>query len=203
MTFEEMEAVVYKDKPEFGKIIETHGNETLFSYWQKNYITPKSEYGDRSTEIVDTIACIAEERLGERGHAFVEEYLKKNSFVSTTDHHHLLCHPFFINQHLVQSLIHKDRKVSTILVLGVSGISSDNSSFPRGLFYHDEQLQKQRIPLFTLKHRRLPVYALPGYTKADVGEENIGRIIDQIYFKKEILERTKYREQATIANYFA
>lgn len=203
MTLEEMEKVVYADKPEFGKIIETHGTETLLSYWEKNVVTPKSEYGDRSTEIVDTIAYIAEERLGEKGAELVREYLKINSFVSTADHHHLLCHPFFINANLLQSLAQKKHNLNTVLVLGCAGISLDNSSFPRGLFYHTEHLGIERLPFFTLKHRHTPVYTLPNYTKKNIQDEDLEKIIGQTYFRKEILERSKYREQATIANYFA
>lgn len=203
MTFKEMKQVVFAEKPGFGKIIEAHGNETLFSYWQKNLISPNTLYADRHEKLSTGIAEIAKDRLGERGYALAIECLQANSFISTADHHHLLCHPFFVNSTLLQSLVHQSQGLKTVITLGCAGISLDNSSFPRGLFYHDERLTEERLRFFTLKHRRMPVYGLPAYEEKNLQDEDLEKILERIYFRKEILERTKYRDQATIANYFA
>jgi cyanophycin synthetase len=201
--FDEVQKEVFDNKPIFKKIIETHGDETLFTYWQNNFKKPNSDFADRQQELVTVVANITRERLGESASHKVAEYLTKDSFVSTADHHQFLCHPFFSNEILMQSLINKNMGLNTVVVFGCAGISMDNSSFPRGIFYHDESGSEVRLPFISLADRHTPAYSLQAYSKKDFGNVNSKAILNEVYFSEKALAREKYREQATIANFHA
>src|SRR3990167_10155813 len=85
-----------------------------------------------------------------------ENFTNDSKFVSTCDHHGILCHPFFMNSALLRS--HPSLKQKQIISLTCGGISLSNSSYPQGIFFHDRNLQKICIPFISLPAPHFPAY---------------------------------------------
>ena len=200
---DQVKKTVLDQKPVFKKILETHGSGSLFNYWKNNIQKPDEIYSDHRKELIESVIEITEHRLGKNRTQAVQNYLSQNSFVSTADHHQLLNHPFFLSANLIQSIINKRNGLDTVMVFPCGGISIDNSSFPRGLTYHKSNGSEQRIPLFSLKDKHIPIYTLHGYSKKEFTDGKVQAILNEVYFNDNVLTQNKFREQATLASYYA
>jgi hypothetical protein len=122
--------------------------------------------------------------VAEKGNLTVDEYLKsitkyaeeldpdvtkvinKNhnlkttkNIIHTTDHIGLLNHPFFWSS---KASSHDGE----MIVFATSNISPTNSSFPRGIVWHDKDLIEKRANLLPLSWRRHPMYGVPALNKS-------------------------------------
>ncbi|OGK18863.1 hypothetical protein A3D80_03100 [Candidatus Roizmanbacteria bacterium RIFCSPHIGHO2_02_FULL_40_13b] len=159
----------------------------------------------RMTELLSVFEKVLSPLLNKKKVAHAVQALKQTGFVSTADHHGVLCHPFFSNSALLSNQIH----------LSCGGVSISTSSYPRGIFFHDSNLKQVRIPFISLHTKHLPVYGHPSMKKATVIREikkishyNIQKtqkrvlksFLTQILDTDQIWEKSLYSEQLTIIN---
>ncbi|MBI3588812.1 MAG: hypothetical protein HY093_00135 [Candidatus Liptonbacteria bacterium] len=198
MNSKEIEKVVFAHKPVLKSLIEENGQLSILDYFQKT--SSKSEtVTERKKELIETIKEKVLKLLGQETAKSVAEELEINYFCSTADHHQPLVHPFFSNANLVQSLTNEEKGLKNILVLACSNISLNNSSYPRGIFFHDQNLKEIRLPFFSLKHRHHPVFKLKAYKKNDL--KKIPNELESIYFDPTTLKSKTYSDQITQTNF--
>ncbi len=198
MTLEEIRQVVFQAKPALKTLIETDGSLSIYDYFQKDIPSPKVDI-ERQKQLISAIESKISKLIDEKTAESLAAEMFKNYFISTADHHQPPTHPFFSNANLVQSLTNQSKGLKNILVLACSNISLNNSSYPRGLSFHDENLKEIRLPFFSLKNRHHPVFELPPYQK-----ENLKKIPDEIkeiYANEKILSAKTYSDQITQTNY--
>ncbi|MFA6050634.1 MAG: hypothetical protein WC761_05560 [Candidatus Paceibacterota bacterium] len=173
MTLEEAKQLVFREKPAFAELYKKYGNKSWLSYAKERF--PKQTYyKDNKQELFNAFEKILLPLLGKEKTERAVNQLEKTGFVSTADHHGILCHPFFANTALLRSHSSLSDKDSVQITLSCGGISLSNSSFPRGIFYHDRDLKEVRLHFKSLSGRRRSVYGLP-----NVSEEAIKKSIDK------------------------
>lgn len=150
--------IVFKKKPAFATFYNEWGSKTWVEYANENY--PEKASGQLSQELVDAFKSVLSSSLDEISIDNALQTLLTTRFVSTADHHGILCHPFFSNNTILRS-----GREDTVISLTCGGISLTNSSYPRGIFFHDKNLQEIRMPLVSRKTGNLPVYGHVPITK--------------------------------------
>jgi len=217
---------VLERKPVLRHIVEKHGDKVLYDY-AKEYaqVNLNPPIKRRQDELIGTIQRIVTERLGDDVGVSVGEQLKKYYFVSTTDHHGAICHPFFLNGNLISSATYFDASdpvLSNIIVLACANISLNNSSYPRGLLFHSNlgnQQEMHRLSFFPASDRLCPVYGYRSYTHYDIErmKQDIERkartqaiaptvaqklmyLIDTVYASDQALSAATFSDQITLTN---
>ncbi len=215
MNLKEICDIVYKHKPVLEEVVRKHGALSLKEYFSLSLDSSSPASFDRQQELISIIAEKTASLLGKTVADATTEQLSKNYYVSTADHFHFISHPFFCNSHLAQAISNREKGLNAVVVLGCSGISLNNSSFPRGFLFHNKNLEEKRLPFFSLKHRHHPVYALPSYKintfpsllaaikKKIFGAEQDGLIglIEEVFFRKQVVAQEFFSDQVTIVNY--
>lgn len=174
MTLEEAKEIIFAKKIIFGQLYQKYQDK----FWNEYFNSTISEVApleDPQNEIVKIITEHTRKLLGEENAELVEQTLSRNPFVSTADHHGILCHPFFSNASLMRSNSNNLKNIKAIISLTCGGISLSNSSYPRGIFFHDENLKIQKISLISLKYRRRSIYGLHSML-----EDNLDHAITKI-----------------------
>ena len=215
MTLEEAKEIVFKEKPIFAEIYKKYGNKNWLEYANENFPKGKPLLNENKKELLEAMKKILTPLIGEEKTNRTLRTIEKTGFVSTTDHHGILCHPFFANNALVRSHPSIFEADSSLIALTCGGISLSNSSFPRGIFFHDKELEEKRISFVSLKERHRPVYGLPSfsyekiekikdslnYFNIDESKKNkLKEFYKKIKANKQILEQDKYSNQLTIIN---
>lgn len=224
--FHTLKEKVLEQKPVLRHIIEKHGNKVLYDY-AKEYaqvnLNPPIQH--RQDELIGTIQRLVTERLGVDVGKSVSEQLKKYYFVSTTDHHGAICHPFFLNGNLISSATYFDASdpvLSNIIVLACANVSLNNSSYPRGLLFHSNlgnQQEMHRLSFFPASDRLCPVYGYRSYTEQDIERikqdierkaraqaitttvsEKLTHLIDTVYGSGQALAAPTFSDQVTLTN---
>ncbi len=175
------------------------------------------------------LAIFREEAAGRLDSNIADSALKQLEryyFLSTADHHGPLCHPFFVNSNMLTApaiLGRQDPVLNNVIVLACANISVNNSSFPKGLFFHyfiNKALQIYRLPFFSANNRSA-IYVLPPYTRVEVEKiynnldvsfrkgdispttrEKLHQLFDEIYLAPDVLASKSYSEQITRTNYY-
>ncbi len=225
--FERLKERVLVKRPILREILRKRGGETLMQY--------ANEYVDvnlnppilkRQSELLSTIREATEERFGAETAEKVVAQLEKAYFVSTADHVGPVVHPFFVNSNLLTALAihtHTDPMLQYVIVLACANVSVDNSSFPRGLFFHSgmgDKLQSHRVAFLSSNERPPSIYTMRPYTKADLTKaqhsldvklekqemtvyqhERIRGLLENIYGVPDILACASYREQVSKTNF--
>lgn len=222
------EAVLIK-RPVLREIIEKRGHKDLFKYAE--------EYADvnfnevviaRQNEVFSTFKKVVAKNLGEAVAQSAAKQLKKYYFVSTADHHGPICHSFFLNSNLVNSicgLSQAPNEFNYVIALSCANVSFSNSSFPRGLLFHsyaNGRLKTQQLGLFPNSSRiRLSrVFAHPAYDECAFNRveqrlkelenskeispslsQKLNAIIREIYFSEDALKADNYSDQITKTNF--
>lgn len=150
---------VFVHKPELGRLYTTYKDKTWIQYAHENFPNMRRSvepvYEKRFSELADACKSIIKPLLGRSLADTVVDTLRAGRFVSTADHHGVLCHPFFLNSTLLRSIYHSDEPIIT---LTCGGVSFSNSSYPRGVFFHDSDLAQVKIPFVPWRDRQYPVY---------------------------------------------
>lgn len=156
-----MREVIFAFSPVLRKILAMQGSLPLLTYFRESVTSlpsvPLARQEELFTVLHDTISRLISPSIA----SSAMTQLQHHYYVSTADHHGPLCHPFFLHGHLAQALANKECGLDHLIVLACSGISLNNSSFPRGVFFHDHSLTEIRLPFHSLRHRHHPVYAFP------------------------------------------
>ena len=142
MTLSEERDFVFAKKPLLGKLYHTYKKRFWPEYLQDvEQMLPKKqreEYDTRFDEFAQVCKKISTPLFGVALTRKIITSLKLKRFVSTSDHHGLLCHSFFLNFNLLRAASPPDEPV---ISLTCGGTSFSNSSYPRGLLFHDSILK--------------------------------------------------------------
>ena len=210
------QVIVWQERPELKKLIDTYGSYSLVDFYREN--RPSKNYlpATRKAELLQTIREEISARFGATIAEDACRELKQQSFVTTADHHGPLIHPFFVNDKLIQSAVNRKQNLHNLLVFAFGNISLNNSSFPRGLILHNQNLAEERIRFKSLKYRQSPVWALPSYDACDLERARhdllqfknqipawgtLQSLFEEIYASPEMLALQTFGEQITQTNF--
>lgn len=218
---EHVRETVWRAKPALARLARERGGEPLLAYFTASAPRHSAAPAGRKTELLETVSRRVKETLGEEVAPGVAAQLAAQYFVSTADHHGPLAHPFFLNANLAQSAANRAAGFAHTIIFACGGVSMNNSSFPRGQFFHirdshaldprDGGFREERLHLVSLKHRHAPVYGFPAYTADDVGRalrtlrvekaDELVATVEEVYGAAPALRRALYSEQATYTNW--
>lgn len=225
--FARLREKVLVKRPVLDSILKKRGDRKLIEY-SKDYVDVNlpPTIPRRQNEFLGVVAEVVESRFDKKLADSVVNQLKKYYFVSTADHDGPITHPFFLNSNLLTAVAmanHSDPAIQNVIVLACANISVDNSSFPRGLFFHnvrDGKLQTHRMSFFSANTRPPAVYTLPPYTKVEVekilkelktkldkdeiGEmeyEKMSQLMKEVYDQPDVYNSSTYMEQISKTNY--
>lgn len=217
MTFKNLRDKVLYHTPVFKRILEQKGDLPLFDFFQETAGESPTVSEARQAELFAVIKDLVSKYINSEVGEKAVEQLRVRYQVSTTDHHGPITHPFFANSHFIQSLVNEKYKHSCIFVFSVGGVSLNNSSFPRGFFFHDENFKEIRLPFFSLHYRHHPVYSLPSYRESDVKallatvdkkrglresvKEKLRQFLRDVCLHPRMFLAQDYSEQITLMNY--
>lgn len=202
------------EKPGLAELLNKHGQSSVLEY-VKNRNINLPILPERKQQLIETIVDEIKQVLPKKIAEAVATHLNINYYANTTDHLGPLAHPFFICGNLADSLANKNNE-PVIITLACSGVSLNNSSLPRALLFHNQDLNEVRLRFFSLKHRHATVYAAPAYTPEVV--TRLIKEIPKIKLKPELLQKLKkiftesfglsqvvnlknYSQQLSLANY--
>ncbi len=172
MKLDDAKKIVFEKKPAFATLYNEWGNTTWTEYADKNY--PKKAVTELPEEFLEAFRNVLNSSLDESTVTTALATLQKTNFVSTADHHGILCHPFFSNNTILRS-----SREDAVISLTCGGISLTNSSYPRGIFFHDKNLNEIRMPFVSRKTGNLPVYGHEPITKKQLqSHKKMARFMD-------------------------
>jgi len=228
-TIEKLKTAVLVKRPILKEIMEKRGQRNIIDYAVDYLDVNLNQINkNRQTEVITVFEKVVKNNLGEAVAKKAAEQLAKYYFVSTADHHGPLCHPFFLNSHLVTSAVCLKQPITNmdyVIALSCANVSFSNSSFPRGLLFHsskNENLQLQQLGFFpnSSSVRQARIFNYPAYSQSDIerlkkrinelfntGEitdninEQLFEIVEQIYADPDTLSCQYYADQITKTNY--
>lgn len=227
--FARLKEAVLQKKPILREILEKRGSKKLADY-ASDYLEVKenssSTHAQRKKELLALIYEETRQRLDQKVAKSVVNQLQKYYYVSTTDHHGPLCHPFFLNPDLNTAASYAnqaDPLIQNVVVLACSNVSLNNSSFPRGLIFHSDPTRPEhleRLSFFPAKDRMCPLSKFRAYRSSDLQRlsqeilskqadeqlsakvsEQIQTLLNEVYSQPEILELSSFSEQASRTNF--
>ncbi len=226
-SFHKLREAVLSKRPVLAEMILKRGDKSLFEY-TKDYISVNLNppIRKRQDELVETFREEVEKLLGAEVAAKAAKQLEKYYYVSTADHHGPITHPFFINANLLLAAPYaelNDPDLQYVIVLACASISFRNSSFPRGLLFHNPlqaQSEPDRVAFFPASMRACPVFNWRAYTAAEIEAikvdlnkrvqskkvtkevaEKLISLMDEIYLAPAALDSKTFSEQVTKTNY--
>lgn len=200
-----MREVVYGAKPHLKEIINNFGNESVLSYREKQ-LKVSSAPEERKKELEAVVYDYVLRLFGQETAARAVDTLDEFWFVSTAEHHVPASHPFILSGTFVGGLNTLKTGRDVQLIFSCAGVSMNNSSFPRGVSYHDTELTDKKIYFMPWKYRRHPVWNMPsaGSGLFDELEKNSDcqtKFRDlMIGLKKDFLHVNSYADQITYFN---
>lgn len=225
--FQLLKQKVLEKRPVLKQLLKKKGTKNILEYANQyidvnlNPTIPK-----RQIEFLDIINETVEQRFGKKIAQSVVRQLKKYYFISTSDHTGPITHPFFVNSNLLIAasiLQHQDPDLQNIVVLSCSRVSVDNSSFPRGLFFHNylnNKLETHRFAFFSSNTRPPLIYTMRPYGREELDQiygtldkklkkkeitqeqyEKIFNIFKEVYDSPEMLAMPSYTEQISKTNF--
>jgi hypothetical protein len=206
MTPAQMRATVFAKKPVFKATIEQFGHIPLSAYTSAliGSYKPTKVPSVRRRELITAVALKTRTLLGAEAARSISRTLRRNYIVSTGPHHDFATHPFFSHSLIVNGHAYAERGHSTVPVLTCAGISLNNSSFPRGLIFHNEKNIRERINLISLKEKHRPVYNHPPLTlesiqkgSSDVKNPKIAALL-RATLSRTVIKRGQLTEQITL-----
>lgn len=208
MDLADAKKIVFEKKPAFAALYNEWGSKTWAEYAAENYKHYKLPkfVKKHSVELLTAVRSVLGSSLEEPTVTAALKILQMTNFVSTADHHGILCHPFFSNNTILRS-----SREETILTFACGGISLTNSSYPRGIFFHDKNLKEIRMPFVSRKTGNLPVYGHEPITKKQLqSHKKMARFMDiskqarknLVVFFDALLEDEKMWELVTLSNQF-
>ncbi|MBI4992695.1 MAG: hypothetical protein HZC26_00970 [Candidatus Magasanikbacteria bacterium] len=218
MIFSDLRDKVLQHTPIFKRILEQKGDLSLLDFFQETVgeLSPPVSLS-RQEELFAVLKNLIDKYIDPAVSDDAIKQLRMNYRVSTTDHHGPLTHPFFANSHFVRSLANEQRGHNCVFVFSVGGVSLNNSSFPRGFFFHNQNLKEERLSFFSLRYRQHPVFTLPRFQESDVSavigeidkkqsysselKKRLQEAAREICFQPRLFSARYYSEQITFLNY--
>ncbi|MBI5753725.1 hypothetical protein HZA40_01110 [Candidatus Peregrinibacteria bacterium] len=225
--FKRLKEKVLAKRPVLQTMLAKRGEKKLLDYANEYVdvnLSPTIPF--RQAELLEVMEAQITKRFGLEIAESAIAQLKEFYFVSTADHSGPLTHPFFLNSNLLTaaSLVsHNKAILNNVIVLSCANIAYNNSSFPRGLFFHNyinNEVNTHRIPFLSAKPTPHSIYGMKPYTasevkkvyalmKEDVNEGKISpehqkktsALIKEIYEHPEIFQCESYCEQVGKTNF--
>lgn len=226
-SLQQLKGAVLSRRPILNELITRRGQKSLYDY-TKDYISVNLNppIQQRQDELIGTFRREVAKVLGEDVAAKAAKQLERYYYVSTADHHGPICHPFFVNANLLLAAPYQeinDPDLQYVIVLACASISFRNSSFPRGLLFHnaaDPNFAVERVAFFPANMRACPVFNWRAYTEQEVGAivtdvenkikskklhptegEKIIQLMQAVYAQPEVLQAQTFSQQVTKTNY--
>jgi hypothetical protein len=198
MHHEEVRARVIEKSPVLGEIISKHGSKTLFNYFSET-LAPAPDSVERKGPMLSVLSGMAGDLIGPGVVENIQKEMQSNYSVSTADHHGPLTHPFFVGSNVARSITLRESDMKNVVVLACGGISLSNSSFPRGLLFHNEEGESQRVLFAPWRDRLHPVYGYRAYSNISI--EKLSQEIQALYNSPRVYQFKTFSEQITHTNY--
>jgi hypothetical protein len=227
--FRKLKNEVLTKRPVLAQILQKRGKKNLYEYaigfLDVNLNEPILK---RQKEFIETFKKETTRLFGEEIAKGATDQLSRYYFVSTADHHGPICHPYFLNPNLVNTITcleNPDPFLKNIIVLSCANVSFANSSFPRGLMFTSFAKNKAktiRLGFFpnSSEMRFSRVYNYKPYSKDSIEKiknrltglvnsqeinkketEKILNLLGGIYARPEILECKSFSDQITKTNF--
>ncbi len=219
--FTRLTEMVFAKSPILKENFEKNGNKSLFEHTQSYKENKLSASAlARRPELIMAVSARATKIFGNEIARSVGKQLEKNFFVSTADHHGMICHPFFLSGNLIAAT--QAPALENLLVFSCGNVSLNNSSFPKGLIFHSDSKNHkdiQQLSFFPASENQRPVLGVHAYTVKDIAHlkknlwsmvkskavrtevaEKIIEIIDGIYIQPNILEASNFAQQVSLTN---
>lgn len=211
MLLEEAKKIVFEKKPAFAEFYYKYKDQKWNDYIENNYY--KTIQNNKIDELLITLDKIITPLIGKASSEKAQKTIKETGFVSTCDHSGILCHPFFSNIALARKNFSKEKH--SVICFTCGGVSMTNSSYPRGVFFHDKNLNLKKIPLISLRNRRRSVYGTTSFSKHKIqkilneietynidedSKARLKRFFALINNNQNIFELEKFSDQITVVN---
>lgn len=210
------------------KILEEHGNETLFdyvsSYTKEN---PNKLLKTRREELIAVFKEQVRKTLGSTVAASVAKQLKTNHSVSTCQKTNPLSNPYTLNATLENSLPYfaggNNPSLQNVIVLACANVSFNNWNYPKGHLSHTfakGQMETQLLPFFGHAFDSRPVIFQKPYEQDAIIDakgrleqlrrdgsidkqeiEKIKDVLDEVYASPHAMAMETYIDQLTVTNY--
>ncbi len=162
--------IVFDSRPTLQNIYKEKGDVTLLEYYASvlgNGIKESLLQEVLKKEIMRIFGdAVLADRAG--------EYLSRNGYISSVDHHGVISHPAFVQAHVAQAVANGAHKENIVLVFSSGSVSLDNHTFPRGVSFHGEA-GETKIPFFSSEKRHGCVLGMPGVDR-DVLLQNLRNV---------------------------
>lgn len=226
-TFDRLVEAILVRKPVLRDIVIEFGTSPVIEYARRHLANPVEQvFPERAPELLEVIREEMDRLFGPDIAMRAVKQMEKFYSVSTADHHGPMTHSFFLNPNLVcaaASAEDPECQKEFIITFPCANVSFNNSSFPRGIFYHamnKDALDMGRLAFVPAKNRQATLYGSPAYTREDikrvyqdidrqVTEFNLSRkmmtdlrnIIRDIYDQDAMYAQKDYSDQMTLTNY--
>lgn len=216
MLLAEVKKIVFDHKPKLLEVLERYGNMSVFDYFKTisstNSPAIQTERQNEFLKVIqDKVMGLCNKDIADD----VIKELKEHYFISTAEHHGVVCHPFFLNSTLCRFLTQREQEKTSVLSLTCGSISLNNSSFPRGLLLHDKSLKEERLHFFNGEKKHTPVFGLQAYLNdqklimleriaamnlLEETKHKLKEIINEIVFSPLVLEQKYFSDQISLIN---
>ncbi len=227
-TYESFKEKVFKTRPNVAKMYDSIKDQTFYNYSKSHIRENRNKIiKTRKEELAATVYEQVRRTLGSNIAESVVKQLKDNSSVSSVQHSSPLGHPDSLNTVLQNALPYFDSNrpdLKNVIVMACSGISFNNTKFPRGHIFHSYQngeLYTDDITLFGHTVDALPIIHHGPYDFTGIKEcqnwllayereekisketkQKISSFINEVYNTPHPLSADDYLDQLTITNYW-
>jgi hypothetical protein len=227
-TLDALKAAIWSRRPILGDIMQKHGSQNLFEYSIDFMdVNPAPGLDERKGELIGVFEELLSKRLGASVAAKAAQQLRNLALVSTTDHHAVIQHPFFLNANIISALPSMDGHhpdYHHLIVLSFASVSNNNASaYPRGILFHggvNGTNNLIRLPILPDRLKMSVVYATRPFTREDLtkaeeelvkreqkGEVAKGRgeklrdVMEEYFGAPDVLNAADFNAQITIINH--
>jgi hypothetical protein len=171
-------------------------------------VNPSPRLDARKDELIAVVEELTTERLGKDTAHEIADQLRSCALVSTTDHHSIIQHPFFLNADIISAVPYLEsslKELKNLIVFSFASVSVNNASgFPRGLMVHsgiNGSGSLLRLPILPDKMKMSTVYAARGYAQSDI--DRIRTFIVKKEYAKDMPDSRRTRLLAFIDEFLA
>lgn len=166
---------VLTESPALRDALDQHRGKSIYTYFDEQYSSALPAGERAKLQLLPLVEkAVLKITDSETAEGAVSQ-LKERFVVSTADHHGPINHPYFHNSHIVQSFVQRRHKHRYIVIFSCGSVSMNNATFPRGLWFTDQEDHDQHINFAGWRDRRATVFAFPSYDRKIV-KNSIGQV---------------------------